>query len=118
MQASGGGLGYGTSKGALMVLTRDMAAALGADGIRVNCVVPGHLATPMGGVTGPEVRELRRELSMLRIEGTGWDAAYAALFFASDESRFITAVSLPVDGGVTEQLTFTTYLRVRATLSS
>jgi NAD(P)-dependent dehydrogenase (short-subunit alcohol dehydrogenase family) len=113
MQTSGG-IGYATSKGAVMVLTRDMAAALGPDGIRVNCVVPGHLNTPIGTLPGESLRQLRRDLSMLRIEGTGWDAAYAALFFASDESRYVTAVSLPVDGGVTGQLAFTTVMRLRA----
>ncbi|MBW8825485.1 MAG: SDR family oxidoreductase [Acidobacteria bacterium] len=113
MQTSGG-IGYATSKGAVMVLTRDMAAALGPDGIRVNCVVPGHLNTPIGTLPGEGLRQLRRDLSMLRIEGTGWDAAYAALFFASDESRYITAVSMPVDGGVTGLLAFATVMRLKA----
>jgi NAD(P)-dependent dehydrogenase (short-subunit alcohol dehydrogenase family) len=77
-------------KGALIVLTRGMAAALGPEGIRVNCVVPGHLSTQMGNTSRIGVSELRRDVTMLRTEGTAWDVAYAALFFASDESHYIT----------------------------
>ena len=113
LQASGS-IAYGTAKGGLIALTREMAGQLGPDGIRVNCVIPGHLATPMGARGGPGLGELRRKLSMVGIEGTGWDAAWAALFFASDESQYVTAAALPVDGGVTAQLTFSTYLRVRS----
>jgi len=112
VQASGS-IGYGTAKGALIPLTRDMALALGKDGIRVNCVIPGHLHTPhVARVSGSnEHRELRTRLNMLGIEGDGWDAAWAALFFASDESRFITAQCLQVDGGVTDVLALTQVLR-------
>lgn len=94
---------YSTVKGAVMSLTRAMAVDHGVQGIRVNCVVPGPLFTPMAAAAGmdDERRERRRKASPLQIEGTGWDVAYASLFFASDEARYITGVIMPVDGGVT-----------------
>jgi NAD(P)-dependent dehydrogenase (short-subunit alcohol dehydrogenase family) len=111
LQASGA-VGYGTAKGAVPALTRDLAMALGKDGIRVNCVIPGHLHTPhVENVGPPNAREIRNRLNMLGIEGDGWDAAFAALFFASDESRFITGQCLCVDGGVTNILAFTQVTR-------
>ena len=99
---------YGGSYGGYLV-----AMALGKDGIRVNCVIPGHLHTPHVALVsgGNEHRELRTRLNMLGIEGTGWDAAWAALFFAGDESRFITAQWLAVDGGVGSILSMVQVLR-------
>jgi len=94
---------YSTSKGAVIALTRAMAIDHAKDGIRVNCIAPGPMYTPMvysKGMSG-EARERRRRASPLGIEGTGWDIGYAALFLASDEARYITGVVLTVDGGVT-----------------
>ncbi|MGE0878694.1 MAG: SDR family NAD(P)-dependent oxidoreductase [Acidimicrobiia bacterium] len=113
MQASGG-IAYGTSKGALVPLTREMAMQLGPDSIRVNLVIPGHLFTPNGiRYGGEEARQLRRALTMLDAEGTGWDVAYAALYFACDESRFVTAQWITIDGGVTEVLGLTQVTRTQ-----
>lgn len=94
---------YSTSKGAVIALTRAMAVDHGKDGIRVNCIAPGPMYTPMVFARGmsEELRERRRQSSLLKIEGTGWDIGYAAVFLASDESRFITGIVLVVDGGVT-----------------
>lgn len=92
---------YGASKGALQSLTTDLAYAWGPDGIRVNCLVPGHLHTPIGDHGGEEGRELRRRANLLGLEGTAWDLAWAALFLAGPESRWITGVALPVDAGTT-----------------
>ena len=93
---------YATSKGAVIALTKGLAADHGRQGIRVNCVAPGPVYTPMVYAAGmpDEVRERRRRSSALAIEGTGWDIGYAALFLVSDEARYITGVVLPVDGGV------------------
>lgn len=97
------GLLYATSKGAIVNMTRAMAAHHGRDGIRVNAIAPGMVYTPMvyaGGMT-PELRDARRRRSLLQIEGTGWDVGQAVLFLASDEARWITGVTLPVDAGAT-----------------
>jgi NAD(P)-dependent dehydrogenase (short-subunit alcohol dehydrogenase family) len=94
-----GSVAYAASKGGLISMTRDMAFALGPFGIRVNCLIPGFLATPIGGAHDPCRREQRRLATFLGIEGSAWDLAWAALFFASDESRWITAASLNVDAG-------------------
>jgi len=94
---------YTVSKGAVIALTRAMAIDHAAQGIRVNCIAPGPVYTPMVYAAGmsPELRDQRRRASPLGVEGTGWDIAHAALFLASDEARYITGVVLPVDGGVT-----------------
>jgi NAD(P)-dependent dehydrogenase (short-subunit alcohol dehydrogenase family) len=93
---------YATSKGAVEALTRGLAADHARDGIRVNCIEPGPVYTPMvyAGGMSDEVRERRRLASPLKIEGTAWDIAWASLFLVSDEARYITGVVLPVDGGV------------------
>jgi len=94
---------YSASKGAVIALTRAMAIDHAKEGIRVNCIAPGPVYTPMVSSAGmsEEVRERRKRASPLRIEGTGWDIGYAALFLASDEARYITGIVLVVDGGVT-----------------
>ena len=94
---------YSTSKGAVIALTRAMAIDHAKDGIRVNCIAPGPVYTPMVASRGMTEarREQRRLASPLGIEGTGWDIGWAAVFLASDEARYITGVVLPVDGGVT-----------------
>ena len=94
---------YPTSKGAVINLTRAMAAHHGPEGIRVNCIAPGMVYTPMvysRGMT-PEMRETRRRRSLLQTEGTGWDVGNAVRYLASDESRWVTGTVLPVDAGAT-----------------
>lgn len=90
---------YAASKGAVQAMTADLAFAWGQDGIRVNCLLPGHLYTPMGDQGGAAGRELRRRANLLGTEGTAWDLAWAALFLAGPESRWITAATVPVDAG-------------------
>ncbi len=97
---------YAASKAALLGLTRDWAYTLGRDNIRVNCILPGHAYTPMGNQGGPEVRERRRRAGLLPTEGVAWDIAWPAVFLASDESRWITGVELPVDAGTTSSSAF------------
>jgi NAD(P)-dependent dehydrogenase (short-subunit alcohol dehydrogenase family) len=96
---------YSASKGAVIALTRAMAVDHANDGIRVNCVAPGPVYTPMvyaGGMSA-SAREQRRKSSVLGIEGTGWDIGNAVRFLLSDHARYITGQTLVVDGGVTLQ---------------
>ena len=91
------------SKGAVIALTRAMAVDHGRDGVRVNCVAPGPMYTPMVYQRGmsPEARDRRRRASTLQIEGTGWDIGQAVRFLMSDHARYITGQTLVVDGGAT-----------------
>jgi NAD(P)-dependent dehydrogenase (short-subunit alcohol dehydrogenase family) len=92
---------YATSKGAVVQLTRAMAAQHGREGVRVNCVAPGLAYTGMvdSRGLGEEMRRARREASLLGTEGGGWDIGGAVLFLAGALARWITGVVLPVDGG-------------------
>lgn len=94
---------YPTSKGAVVNMTRAMAQHHAPDGIRVNCVCPGMVYTPMmyGAGMTPEARESRKNRSLLKTEGSGWDIGAAVRWLASEESRWVTGLILPVDAGVT-----------------
>jgi NAD(P)-dependent dehydrogenase (short-subunit alcohol dehydrogenase family) len=94
---------YPTSKGAVVNMTRAMAAHHGTEGIRVNCIAPGMVYTPMVYTRGmsPEMRETRRKRSLLQTEGTGWDVGNAVLYLVSEEARWVTGIVLPVDAGAT-----------------
>lgn len=92
---------YAAAKGGTLALTRNMAVHHGREGIRVNCIAPGYLYTPMVSENlSDETRELRRKAGPLGTEGTAWDIAWASVFLASDESRWISGVVLPVDAGL------------------
>lgn len=96
-----GALAYGPSKAALHQLSREIGVMHGRQGIRVNTVAPGHVMTPFAMSRLPaDMREKRRKVGPLGIEGDAWDVALAVLFLASDEARFINGVHLAVDGGV------------------
>jgi NAD(P)-dependent dehydrogenase (short-subunit alcohol dehydrogenase family) len=92
---------YPTSKGAVVNMSKAMAAHHAADNIRVNALAPGMVYTPMvyaGGMTDG-VREARRNRSLLKTEGTGWDVGNGVLYLVSDEARWVTGIVLPVDAG-------------------
>ena len=96
---------YTASKGAVIALTRAMAVDHGPQGIRVNCVAPGPVYTPMvyAGGMSEQARAQRAKSSALGIEGSGWDVGHAVRFLLSDHARYITGQTLVVDGGVTLQ---------------
>ncbi len=99
--SSGANIPYAISKGGVIALTTQMSVHHGRDGVRVNCIAPGPLYTPMVAERLSDAgRDLRRRSTPLGVEGSAWDVAWAAVFLASDEARWITGVTLPVDGGV------------------
>ena len=93
---------YGAAKAGMIMLTRDTAFMYGRHQIRANVIAPGHIYTPLVAGMSDATREWRTRVAPLGIEGTAWDVAWAALFLASDEARFITGHCLPVDAGVTQ----------------
>jgi NAD(P)-dependent dehydrogenase (short-subunit alcohol dehydrogenase family) len=107
--AGGNQIAYEVSKAGVNRLTTSVAQSNARHGIRCNAIAPGLMDTPMAvsgiaqasGRTTDEVRRERDARVPLRGRmGTGWDTAFAALFLASDEARFITGAVLPVDGGM------------------
>jgi NAD(P)-dependent dehydrogenase (short-subunit alcohol dehydrogenase family) len=96
---------YTTSKAAVIGLTKAMAVDHGRDHIRVNCICPGPMYTPMVYARGmsESARSQRARASVLKLEGTGWDIGQATKFLLSNHARYITGQILVVDGGTTLQ---------------
>lgn len=97
---------YTTSKGAVLQFSRALALELAPRNIRVNCVCPGIIATPLTDafLTGPGAAELRREYeryAALGRMGTAREVAHCVAFLASEEASFVTGSALVVDGGAT-----------------
>jgi NAD(P)-dependent dehydrogenase (short-subunit alcohol dehydrogenase family) len=99
---------YKVTKAGMVAFSQQLALQNASYGIRVNCILPGLMDTPMAVDT--RARASNRSRAEVAAErdakvplrgkmGTGWDVANAALFLASDEANFITGVALPVDGG-------------------
>ncbi len=99
LSGTSGAVAYATTKAGMHGFTLSIAADYAAHGIRANGLVVGTVHTPMVARLGEAGRERRRLSVPLQTEGTGWDVAHAAVFLASDESRWITGVMLPIDGG-------------------
>lgn len=101
-------LAYHASKAAVNAFTQAVALQYAGRGIRVNCIMPGLIDTPMAmrglsvglGLSAEELRRRRDASVPMGHMGSAWDIAHAALFLASDEARYITGVCLPVDGGL------------------
>lgn len=102
-------VGYAAAKAGLIHFTKVTAVAYAAKGVRLNCVVPGLMFTPLverlaarynkGDFEGM-VAKRHAQVPMGRM-GDAWDVAHAALFLSSDEARYITGTELVVDGGIT-----------------
>jgi 3-oxoacyl-[acyl-carrier protein] reductase len=91
---------YAATKGGVDTLARHFAAILGPRGIRVNAVAPGVIDTDMSNFTKTETgRDLALEMQALKRIGKPDDVADVIAFLASDKARWITGVSIPVDGG-------------------
>jgi NAD(P)-dependent dehydrogenase (short-subunit alcohol dehydrogenase family) len=103
---------YAASKAAMNALTRTSAVEFAKDHVRVNCILPGLMKTPMvehskglaASYAQGDVEAMWRardaQVPMGHM-GEAWDVAHAALFLASDESRYVTGLELVVDGGLT-----------------
>ena len=92
----------GVAKASLESTARYLARDLGEQGIRVNCIAPGQVWTPMAAAHMSPARRAERERSgLIQTEGTAWDIGWAAVFLASDESRWVTGQVLVIDAGVT-----------------
>jgi NAD(P)-dependent dehydrogenase (short-subunit alcohol dehydrogenase family) len=111
--AGGNQVAYEVSKAAVNRLTTSVAQANARHGVRCNAIMPGYMDTPMAvagiaeasGQSQQQVREVRdARVPLGGRMGTAWDTAYAALFLASDEAKFITGVLLPVDGGMSVRI--------------
>ena len=104
-QRGGRTIAYSAAKAGVEAMTFDMAHAHGRQGVRVNCVLPGNIVTPVAANVistlpdSDELEELRRQSSMIGSPGNAWDIAAAVVFLASDDARWITGVTLPVDAG-------------------
>lgn len=111
--AGHGMLTYRASKAALVHFSKSAAVGLGQYGIRVNCIVPGHVRTPLSsfqeaGVADATARQIAEGVDaaylrnqLLKSRGEPRDVAEAALYLAGDRSRYVTGIVVPVDAGVT-----------------
>ena len=103
-------IAYAASKAAVMQMTQSIALQYAAQHIRCNCVAPGYIDTPLvhqslansyaADADRQRVTEARNRLCPMGHQGDAWDVAYAALFLASDEAKYITGQTLVVDGGL------------------
>jgi NAD(P)-dependent dehydrogenase (short-subunit alcohol dehydrogenase family) len=102
-------VGYSAGKSALVQFTRQIAVRYAREGIRCNTVIPGMIDTPLlehrvSRQKGRADLETLRKEAATRVplgrRGDAWDIAYAALFLASDEAKYVTGTELLVDGGL------------------
>ncbi len=104
LEALQGQPAYAASKAGVVLLTQNLAIDFGADGVRVNCICPGLVRTPMTEMLfDPAVAEIRDRFiaqHMLNRTGRPDEIAAAALFLASDDASFVTGHALVVDGGL------------------
>lgn len=95
-----GQVNYAATKAGLIGMSKTLAKELGKKGIRVNVVAPGFIMTPMTETVPEKFLEIMKEKTPLRRLGEPEDVAYAYLYLASDESKFINGAVLCVDGGL------------------
>jgi len=111
IQAGGGVMSYRASKAAVNQFTKCAAIELAHFEVRVNAIAPGNIPTPIVSKSAlnmeleeivrfeAAIRQTMRDDRPLKREGTPEDVAEAALYFATDRSRYVTGTVLPVDGG-------------------
>ncbi|MCJ7437097.1 MAG: SDR family oxidoreductase [Acidimicrobiia bacterium] len=105
LEGFSGQTAYNVSKGGVVLLTRNMAADFGPAGVRVNCLCPGLIETPMTSILEDPafapVRDAFVDWHLLGRAGQPEEVAAAALFLASDDASFVHGAALVVDGGLT-----------------
>ena len=104
-------VGYQAGKAAMIQLSRSVAAQWAPKGIRSNCILPGLMATPLvldrvnKTYNTPKARQAaldeRHRMIPMGYMGDAWDTAWAAVYLASEEAKYVTATELIVDGGIT-----------------
>lgn len=101
---------YSATKGGMIQFTTNIALQYARNGIRANCVAPGYIESPLmyrqisGNYDSVDTMvATRNALSPTGKMGDCFDVAYASLFLASDEAKYVNGVCLPVDGGLTQQ---------------
>src|SRR5215468_6381116 len=125
LQAGYGPHIYSAAKAAVIHLTRSVAMELGESGVRVNCICPGGIATPIFGkalglspdqadATVPLMKGVLEASQPIKRAGLPEDIAHAALWLASDESSFVNGHALVVDGGLTGGQPWSETQRARA----
>lgn len=105
-------IAYAVSKAGVVALTREIAIQYAAKGIRANAILPGLMKTPIvesmaRSSSSGDLEELWKQRDAkcpTGKQGDAWDTAYAALFLASDEAKYITGTALVVDGGITQRI--------------
>jgi len=100
LMAETGSVAYSAAKGGLHGFTLSVAADFVLDRIRANCIIIGSVHTPLVERLGPAARERRAKMVPMETEGTAWDIGHGAVYLLSDESRWITGLMLPIDGGL------------------
>ncbi len=100
IHGNGGQANYSASKAGLIGVTKSLANEVASRGVRVNAIAPGFIETDMTSVLPEEVQKKMIDVIPMKRTGKQSDIANAVLFFASDDSSYITGQVLPVDGGM------------------
>jgi len=100
IHGNGGQANYAASKAGLIAVTKSIANEVASRGVRANAIAPGFIETDMTAVLPEEVKKKMLDGVPMKRAGQQSDVAKAVLFFASDDSAYITGQVLPVDGGM------------------
>jgi len=100
IHGNGGQANYAASKAGLIGISKSLASEVSSRGVRVNAIAPGYIESDMTAAVPEEIRKKMLEGVPLKRVGKQDDVAKAVLFFASDDSSYITGQVLPVDGGM------------------
>jgi len=100
IHGNGGQANYSASKAGLIAVTKSLASEVASRNVRVNAIAPGYIESDMTAAVPEEARKKMTEAIPMKRTGKQEDVAKAVLFFASDDSAYITGQVLPVDGGM------------------